>query len=260
LYPQLRLGPFTLNTFGLALSIAFLCAWLVLKASVRREAAPRHMANVVIVLLILTGVVGAKLHHVSQTPSELIAHPFNELFSIYGYAWFGGFLAGVCTLWLLARHYKMPVLKLMDLASPAAALGYAIGRLGCLLSGDGDYGTPTSLPWGMSFPDGIVPTIERVHPTPIYESIASATIFCYLMYLLRKEYSQGSVFAQYLVLTGITRFAVEFIRINPRFILGLTEAQAFSLLCIFTGVALLYLRSNTNSLTRQYRWKNVSSK
>jgi phosphatidylglycerol:prolipoprotein diacylglycerol transferase len=161
---------------------------------------------------------------------------------------------------LLARHYKMPVLQMFDLASPAAALGYGVGRLGCLTSGDGDYGIPTSLPWGMSFPNGIVPTTERVHPTPIYEFLGSIVIFWILWRLGAPREPQparrgkesrstgrgvGIVFAWYLILTGCGRFAVEFIRINPRVLFGLTNAQVMSLVCIIAGVALRFvLRSS----------------
>jgi prolipoprotein diacylglyceryltransferase len=192
---------------------------------------------------------------------------------------------------------------MFDAGSPAAALGYGIGRIGCLLSGDGDYGKPTSLPWGMSFPNGLVPTTERVHPTPIYELIVACAIAWLLWRMgarqiqrrargdasvrvassavgkdaktLRAQAGQaanqsasgliaarpgepvrqtagassrtphdavllgmGGVFAAYLVLTGAARFLVEFIRINPRSFLGMTNAQAASAVSVIAGAAL----------------------
>src|SRR5204863_1929415 len=119
---------------------------------------------------------GAKLYHVWDTPGD-------ELFSRTGFAWFGGFIAGLGALIVLAWRYRIPMLQFLDACSPAAALGYAIGRIGCLISGDGDYGIPTSLPWGMSFPNGLVPTTQRVHPTPIYEFLVGVIIFWYLWQL-----------------------------------------------------------------------------
>jgi len=161
-----------------------------------------------------------------------------------GFAWFGAFLGGFVALVLLARRYRMNVLLMLDVASPAAALGYGIGRIGCLISGDGDYGMPTSLPWGMSFPNGLVPTTEHVHPTPIYELLA-ALLIAYLLWrigprILRRERPDGTVFAFYLLLTGLSRFLVEFIRINPKLFLGLTNAQVASVVCFIIGVILLW--------------------
>ena len=98
-----------------------------------------------------------------------------------GFAWFGAVIGGFVALVLLARHYHMKILLMLDIASPAAAIGYGVGRIGCLISGDGDYGTPTSLPWGMSFPNGLVPTTDRVHPTPIYEFLAAHVDWLYLV-------------------------------------------------------------------------------
>jgi len=145
---------------------------------------------------------------------------------------------------LLARRYHMKVLLMLDVASPAAALGYGIGRIGCLISGDGDYGAPTSLPWGMSFPNGLVPTTERVHPTPIYELLAALVIAYFLWRIgpriLRRERPDGTVFACYLMLTAWARFLVEFIRINPKLLLGLTNAQLASVLCFIGGAILLW--------------------
>ncbi len=143
----------------------------------------------------------------------------------------------------LARHFDIPILEFMDLCAPPAALGYAIGRIGCLLSGDGDYGVPTSLPWGMSFPNGIVPTTDRVHPTPIYEFLAGVIIAAYLWRMATKAAngtgSHGEIISSYLIWTGIARFLVEFIRINPRVFYGLTNAQVVSLLSIAAGAILL---------------------
>ena len=144
---------------------------------------------------------------------------------------------------------------MLDAASPAAAIGYGIGRIGCLISGDGDYGKPTTLPWGMAFPHGIVPTTEscvewgaapdcRVHPTPIYEFLAAIFIFWILWRLgaraMKTRTPNGFVFAAYLVLTGAARFLVEIIRINPRSFFGMTNAQTASVVSIVAGVALLF--------------------
>lgn len=214
-----------------------------MQADLRRRKLPAD-AYTIIGLAGIAGLLGAKLYHLLESPSEFFADPWPQLFSRTGFAWFGGFLGGFLTLILLARHYKIPILQMLDAASPAAALGYGIGRIGCLTSGDGDYGIPTSLPWGMSFPNGLVPTLERVHPTPIYELLAALAIAWFLWRLgtpsPRKPKATGEIFCNYLILTGIARFLVEFIRINPRSFLGMSNAQAMAALSAIVGAALLW--------------------
>ncbi|MGB7136402.1 MAG: prolipoprotein diacylglyceryl transferase family protein, partial [Acidobacteriaceae bacterium] len=159
-----------------------------------------------------------------------------------------------------ARVYKLGSLRMLDLAAPAAAIGYGVGRLGCLVSGDGDYGIPTKLPWGMSMPHGLVPTtdvcVDRgwpancgVHPTPIYELIGALFILWILWRRGAPERPKplGEITGEYLVLTGIARFLVEFIRINPRILWGMTNAQLASLGSIAFGIGLMiYARSRAD--------------
>jgi phosphatidylglycerol:prolipoprotein diacylglycerol transferase len=263
--PFLHLGPLTIPTFGLMVALAMLVAYFVLRADLARRGIAAD-AEIFIAIPTLAGIAGAKLYHVLETPREFFAHPLSELFSQFGFAWFGGLIAGFAAFVWLARREKIP-LTMFDAGSPAAALGYGIGRIGCFLSGDGDYGVPTSLPWGMSFPNGLVPTTERVHPTPIYELIVACVIAWILWRIgarqieageraeksslrsgaganaARAGLPRGSVFAAYLVLTGVARFLVEFIRINPRSVLAstpfaMTNAQAASVASIVAGAVI----------------------
>jgi phosphatidylglycerol:prolipoprotein diacylglycerol transferase len=146
---------------------------------------------------------------------------------------------------ILAWREKIPALVMFDACSPAAAVGYAIGRIGCQLSGDGDYGIPTTLPWGMSFPNGVVPTNDRVHPTPLYEFFIWMLI-AYVLWLLgnrvlKEKRSAGLVFSVYLILTGVARFLVEMIRLNPRSFFGMSNAQAASVASVLLGVVLFLI-------------------
>ena len=220
-----------------------ICAFFLIRADLRRRGFGADAENI-IGTTGLAGLVGARLYHLLETPSEFFAHPLPLLFSTMGFAWFGAVIGGFVALVLLARHYQMKILLMLDIASPSAAIGYGIGRIGCLISGDGDYGIPTSLPWGMSFPNGLVPTTERVHPTPIYEFLGAMLIGYILWRIGARAVGElrpaGEVFAFYLMLTGAARFLVEFIRINPRSFFGLTNAQTASAASIFAGIFLLF--------------------
>ena len=258
--PFLHIWHLTIPTFGLMVAAAMLGAFYVLRADLARRgiaAKTSGLAEAFVAVPCLVGIVGAKLYHVLQSPSDLVADPVGQLFSPYGFAWFGGLIGGAGAFVWLAQRKRIPLLTALDAGSPAAALGYGIGRIGCLLSGDGDYGIPTSLPWGMSFPNGLVPTTQRVHPTPIYEMIVACVIAWALWKLGGRQAEagarskgatskggqavgripppQGAVFASYLILTGAARFLVEFIRINPRTFLGLTNAQAASVASMILG-------------------------
>jgi len=222
--------------------LAFLAAYFVLRADIQRRRLKVDAQNVVTICALL-GIVGAKLYHVFESPRDLFANPLGEIFSRSGFAWFGGFIGVLLALYLLGRKSKISYLAMLDVCAPAAALGYAVGRIGCLTSGDGDYGTPTSLPWGMSFPNGLVATSQRVHPTPVYEAIAASLIFWYLWRQgaksLRGPRPVGEVTALYLIWMGIERLLVEFIRINPRSFFGLSNAQAASLISMCAGAVIL---------------------
>jgi len=273
--PFLHIGSLEIPTFGLMVAMAMLSAyWLLSRDISRRNLSAQVDPELFVAVPSLAGIVGAKLYHVLENPSELFAHPAAAIFSQFGFAWFGGLIAGVATFLWLGWRRRIPLLLLLDIGSPAAAVGYGVGRIGCFLSGDGDYGIPTSLPWGMSFPNGLVPTTQHVHPTPIYEFIAACLAAWFLWGLGRsgcqiqhkaapvspteqragyslavelpeqRPRSCGVVFAFYLLTTGLARFLVEFIRINPRSFFGLTNAQTASVLSVIAGgILLLRLRS-----------------
>jgi phosphatidylglycerol:prolipoprotein diacylglycerol transferase len=254
-----------------------LAAYFVLRADFARRGlatgSESNLAELFIAIPCICGIIGARLYHVLESPRDLLADPWGQLFSRYGLAWFGGLIAGAAAWMFLARRYKIPLLVSLDAGSPAAALGYGIGRLGCLLSGDGDYGRPTSLHWplAMAFPNGLVPTTQtcvaqgwpadcRVYATPIYELIVAAVITYVLWRLGRRQLSAGgkkqgdplsagTVFAAYLVMTGVARFLIEFIRINPRSFLGMTNAQVASLISILAGLGLIYITGKSKRQT-----------
>ena len=242
--PFLHLGPLRLGTYGLMVWAGLVCGYLALQADMKRRRLPGDPLNLVLFIAI-AGLAGSKLYHLLERPTEFFAHPLSMFFSASGFAWFGALLGGVLVIILFSLYHKIPILTLLDACSPAATIGYGVGRIGCLLSGDGDYGIPTSLPWCMKFPNGLVPTTDCVHPTPIYEFLGAIVIFFWLWRESKTSAagarSPGWVLGQYFVLTGLARFLVEFIRINPRVWLGLTNAQIASACSVLLGIVLLAL-------------------
>jgi phosphatidylglycerol---prolipoprotein diacylglyceryl transferase len=216
------------------------------------------LANSITLTSLVFGVAGSKLLYIFENLSDFHMRPFDTLFSAGGLTFFGGFILVVLITYLIARKAGVSYLLLTDATVPGLMLGYGIGRIGCHLAGDGDYGFPTTLPWGTDysngtlppsiafrdfpeitgrFPGGIVPDTIPCHPTPVYEFIICTLMFL-VMWKLRKKLKQpGKIFMLFLVFIGIERFSIEFLRLNPRLFMGLSEAQIIALLLIAAGLA-----------------------
>lgn len=237
--PFLHLWRLNVPTFGLMLWLAAVTAAFVMDRSFRRARISADAVGMVAVAVV-AGILGAKLWHVIDTPMEFRDLGWRVLWDSAGFAWFGGLIFGISALVFQGWWARIGGLRTLDLAAPAAAIGYGIGRIGCFLSGDGCYGLPTNLPWGMSFPNGIEPTLVRVHPTPLYEFAAGLLIGWWLWRRGGKPHGTGAIVGQYLVLSGLARFLVEFIRRNPKVLWGLSNAQLASAGSVIVGIALIW--------------------
>jgi len=247
--PFLHVWRLNIPTFGLMLWIAAVVAAFIMDRNFRRAritGADGQVADAVgmVAVAVVAGIVGAKLWHVMDTPMEFHEMGWSVLWDTAGFAWFGGLLFGISALILQGWWSKIGGLRTLDLAAPAAAMGYGIGRIGCFLSGDGCYGIPTSLPWGMSFPKGIEPVYVPVHPTPLYEFLAGLFICAWLWFRGGKPRGTGAIVGEYLLLSGIARFLVEFIRRNPKVLWGLSNAQLASAASVVVGIALIIWAAN----------------
>lgn len=238
--PYLHLWNFALPTFGLMLWLAAVLAAFVMDRSFHRAHVTADAVSMVAVAVV-AGIIGAKLWHVLDTPSEFREMGWRVLWDSAGFAWFGGLVFGISALLLQGWRAKIGGLRTLDLAAPAAAIGYGIGRIGCFLSGDGCYGIPTKLPWGMSFPNGIEPTppFVTVHPTPLYELAAGLLIGGWLWWRAGKPRASGAIVGEYLLLSGTARFLVEFLRRNPKVLWDLSNAQLASVGSAVLGIALI---------------------
>ncbi len=238
--PELHLGPLTLKTFGIMFALGFLGAAAVCGRRFKELGKPADWAYEIIFASLVGGIVGARGYYMVQHWDSVKHDFFGNLFSGSGLVWYGGAIGGAVAVCIWAWRRGFLGLALLDLAATPLALGYAIGRIGCQLSGDGDYGKPADLPWAMSYPHGTVPTNDRVQPTPIYESVAMALV-AWVLWSLRDRLAPGLLFAIYLVLSGVERFLVEFIRRNKEVWAGLTAPQLESLALIVIGVAWIAL-------------------
>ncbi len=246
MFPYLRIGSFNLPTFGLMLWLAAVTGAVVVDRAFKRARLTADAVGMV-AIAVVAGIVGAKLWHVVDTPSEFRAIGWAVLWDNAGFAWYGGLIFGISALVLQGIRAKIGALRTLDLCAPAAAIGYGVGRIGCFLSGDGCYGIPikpvhllgmTFHPWGMAFPHGIEPVYVPVYPTPLYELAAGLLIGGWLWWRLGKPHAAGSILGQYLALSGLARFLVEFIRRNPKVLWGLSNAQLASAGAVLVGVAL----------------------
>lgn len=250
MYPEIELGPVTLQTFGLMFALAFLAAGALVAKRLKEIGKPVDWAYEIGFSALLGGLVGSRVYFVIQNYDSVKDDLLGNLFSGSGLVWYGGAIGGTLAVVLWAWYRDFLRLALLDLAAPALALGYAIGRVGCQLSGDGDYGRAWDGPWAMSYPDGTVPTDQTVHPTPIYETLAMG-LGAWLLWQLRDRFRAGVLFAIYLFYAGAERFLIEFIRRNDEVALGLTSAQFESIAMMAAGVAwVLLLQRRHGTLSR----------
>jgi len=242
----LHIGPIPIHIFGIFLALAFLAASWVAGREFARKGHDPALASSAVVWAAVGGIVGARLWLMVSDWPAFVRDPLGVLLSGGGFVFYGGLVGGTIAMTLFFRQASIPWLRGADAVAPAVAVGQASGRWGCQLSGDGDWGRETTVPWGMAYPYAVVgwdkPPGVRVHPTPIYESLAYFAIFALLWRARQRALPDGAIFYWYLILSGTVRFAVEFVRINPVVMLGLTEAQLASLAIVGIGTAGLVLQ------------------
>lgn len=247
--PEIDVLGLSLKTFGLCFGLAFVVSGAMVARRLKELGKPVDWAYEIVFAALIGGLVGARLYWVLGNLDEVGGDIVGNVFGGSGLVWFGGALGGAAGVLLWAQRKGMFNLTLLDLCSPALAMGYAIGRVGCQISGDGDYGSATDLPWGMAYPDGVVPTTEVVHPTPIFETLSMGLVAWWL-WRMRHTFRPGVLFAFYLVLAGAERLLVEFVRRNEPVLAGLTEAQLLSIVMLLAGLAWIWAGARSGGLRR----------
>ena len=245
--PEIEVLGLSLKTFGLCFGLAFVVSGAMVARRLKELGRPPDWAYEMVFAALVGGLVGARLYWLLGNPDALREDILGNTFGGSGLVWFGGALGGAAGVLGWAWRKGMFNLALLDICSPALAMGYAVGRVGCQVSGDGDYGSATDLPWGMAYPDGVVPTTEIVHPTPIYETLAMG-FAAWALWRARDAFRPGVLFACYLVLAGSERLLVEFVRRNEPVLAGLTEAQLLSIAMLAAGLVWLWRAATTGGL------------
>ena len=239
MYPELlRIGSFVVSSFGLMVALAFLAGYWITSVEFKRKKLDDKLLGNLLLLSMLGGIGGAKLMYIFENVplSDFISSPFTHIFSRGGLTFYGGFIGAVLLFWILTIKNKVSFFKVMDAMAPALAIGHSIGRIGCFLVGD-DYGIKSDVPWAVAFPKGLPPTTDPVHPTQIYEVILMGLVFFVLWKLRKRNTPDGWLFSILIILAGIERFLIEFLRsTTPSPIPDLSVAQLIAIGLIVIGI------------------------
>jgi phosphatidylglycerol---prolipoprotein diacylglyceryl transferase len=246
--PHINIFGITIQTFWVFFALNFAAWGALVHRRLGELGKPPEWAFEMVVVAVVGGLIGARAYYLIQNHKAI---SLGNVFSGSGLVWYGGLAGGVVAMLIWAHRRGFLSLQLFDLAAYGLALGYAIGRIGCQVSGDGDYGKAWNGPWAMGYEKGTVPTDPgvTVHPTPIYETLAMGLV-AWLLWQWRDRFRPGVLFAFYLVFAGIERFLVEFLRRNEHVLGGLTAAQLTSLGLLVLGVVLLFLAQSRGGLRR----------
>jgi phosphatidylglycerol:prolipoprotein diacylglycerol transferase len=270
MYPQLQLGTLTIYTYGLMLALGLAVGIVLLCFELRRKGLDPAYGVWIALIAISSGVIGSRLLFIIEEWDRFVVDPVRVALSSAGLSFYGGLICAALAVYPYLRWRGISPLTFGDAAAPGALLGRGIGRIGCHLSGDGDYGLPTTLPWGTDysngvyppstalaafpeltrgFPGGVAPADLRMHPTGVYEFLLSLLLFAVLWRYRAHIRPHGRLFMLYLLATGGIRFALEFLALAPPLVLGLTEAQMISLGLIAMGaIGFFHLRAQPQAL------------
>jgi phosphatidylglycerol:prolipoprotein diacylglycerol transferase len=245
--PEIEVAGLSIKTFGVMFALAFLASGAVVARRLREQDKPADWAYELIFAALIGGLVGSRAYFIVQNYDQVKGDVLGSIFSGSGLVWYGGLIGGAAGVVIWAWRRGVLGVWLLDLCAPGLALGYAIGRIGCQISGDGDYGKAWNGPWAMAYPHGTVPTTTPVHPTPVYETLAMG-LAAWALWRARDALRPGLLFAAYLVMAGTERFLVEFLRRNEAVAAGLTAPQFESLAMIAVGGVWLLIARRKRSI------------
>ena len=264
-------------TYGFILVVAAIFVFIAVYSELKRKGNNHQIPTdseksilTIIVIIVFSSLAGLKLFHILEHSEQFLRDPVNTLISFSGLSFYGGLIFGCVAVWLYSYHAKIPISHALDIAASAILIGYAIGRLGCQLSGDGCWGIVNVSPkpgwlgflpgwaWGFQYPHNVIhagipiPGCEGTHcdtlprpvfPTPLYESFMALLSFIILWNSRNKITTPGWLFSIFLIYYSTSRFFIEFIRVNPKYSflgMNLSQSQYISIVCFTLGVASLW--------------------
>lgn len=248
-----EIGPIPIHSFGLMIALMFFAAVTRLGDSFEEVGIERRLSETFVFYAIFMGLIGARVWYLIEEWSAVRGDLAGAILSGAGFTFYGGFVAALATVIFICRKHKISLHRFFDSVAPTLALGYGIGRLGCQLSGDGDYGIETTSWFGMSYAHGVVPTPSgiMVFPTPLYESVAAVLIALFLLSDTARNNLKNpwQIWGCGLLLLSLERFFIEFIRVKQKYS-GLSEAHYFSMFFGLLGLYLLLRTYRTNPIGR----------
>jgi phosphatidylglycerol:prolipoprotein diacylglycerol transferase len=255
-YPILfQIGPLTVYSFGVLMALGFYVGATAAAREYVRRGGDRERMWSFLVWVFIAGLAGSKVLSLANDPSAFLRDPIHQTLSGSGFVWYGGLIGGFFAAWFLRRSYHMRFPLNLECTALGLAIGQAIGRIGCHVAGDGDWGVESTLPWAVAYEKAIVgwdyPPGVRVHPTPIYEAIGYTLVFFVMLGIRKRGYREGTVFCVYLLGSSTVRFLVEFIRINPVVAMGLTQAQWIAMGLAGTGATWLLMHRPVAAAVRE---------
>ena len=236
---------------------------------------PFQLVGNMTMIAAVSGIIGAKIFHNLENMEEFLADPIGQLISFSGLTFYGGLIAGAVSVICYAKKYKINTLHLIDAAAPALMLAYGIGRIGCQMSGDGDWGIDNLDPkpewmayfpdwmWSYTFPNNVINAgipikgcvgnfcmelANPVWPTAFYEVVMCLLFFSFLWAIRKRIHIPGILFCIYLAMNGVERFFIEKIRINTEYDIlgGITQAEIISTCLVLIGIVGSYLLYSRN--------------
>jgi len=245
--------------------------------TIDKEIHPHELVGNITIIAAISGIIGAKIFHNLENIQDFLADPIGQLMAFSGLTFYGGLICGAISVVLYCRKYKLNVLHLIDSAAPALMLAYGIGRIGCQMSGDGDWGIVNLSPkpdwlaifpdwiWSYNFPNNVINAgvyiegctgrfcsvlPQPVWPTALYEVIMCIILFSVLWIIRKRIKIAGLLFCIYLVMNGIERFFIEKIRVNTEYNIlgGITQAEIISFFLIISGLIFSYFLIRKNKI------------